>query len=247
MNCHIFGKNGRIGTRLRQGLDQIDCEHTSAPASAAIWLLAVPASAVPEILEQAQDRWVIDMSGYSKRAGIGHSGWDLENGLPTKRLIQNPGCIAASVILGLQKSGLAKLIHPLAPIQVTAICGKTLLHRSEDLSSPRRANRLWTHPHVDEIEAWLPDISISHFVPIIHPNQASGILTSITGQTEKHCTDRGQPVVLDQVIGTANVHWERIIHPDSNRFVLNVALDNLQYPVWHALQWLIRIKACSTV
>ena len=237
IKCHIFGHSGRIGSLLLERLQQLELSHTSNPKEASIWLLAVPASAVEEILQRAQDRWVIDLSGYSKRKGIGHNGWDLSILPITTRLIQNPGCIAASVLLGLQQSGLAKCLAPADSIQVTAVCGRSIAHRSEQLTSPRLAKRLWSHPHVQEIQHVFPNVSIGHFTPIIHSDQSDGIFTSVTGTASQDLFSCGENVQFSRVVGTPNVEWQLRVHPDKRRFVLNVALDNLHYPVWHAAQW----------
>ena len=93
---YVYGHRGRIGSIVVHYLRTFNLSITDEPLDALIWILAIPVRVVPEILSEQGERWVIDMSGYSKRYQIGGYG---EAGIDSShRVIQNVGCFASSVI-----------------------------------------------------------------------------------------------------------------------------------------------------
>ncbi len=238
---YIFGQTGRIG----QELVRLAHGHTlaTAPEDAAVWLLATPTPAAQAILARPDAPTVIDLSGALKRTGAGRYGLLTDSGLlldgapprPGDHL-GNPGCIAASVIVGLQRAGLTA-DRLAGPIHVSSVTGASTAHRSQQ-GTVRLANRLLRHPHVDEIQQALPGVRLASFAPVIVYTQPRGILTVISGTLSPAGQDAIQPLggrlELGSVLGTDRVDVR--LTREGDGFTLGVVVDNLTFPAANAVR-----------
>lgn len=209
---------------------------------ASVVIVSLPSDAVNEALlgSLLQGRSVIDMSGAAKRMGtaryglLSEGGRLLDGSLPPRGLCYgNPGCIAASVLVGLERAG---LVGELAgPVHVTAVGSASYAPPGQE-GEIRLARRLRSHPHVAELEAARPGLRIASFAPVIAYGTPRGLLSVISGPLAEPVTGTvGEPVPLDvkDVVGTAEVRFrlERV----EAAFTLAVALDNLTFPAANAI------------
>lgn len=229
---YLFGKSGRIGQVTSTYLNDLGCLASPSPANADVWILAIPQSAVPGILESKGARVVIDMSGYCKREKIGVYGNHTLH-KPNHQIIQNVGCFASSVIETFRQSQFP-VHHIVGGVHIVSVGGQSVTHRSET-QSVRVAKRTWDHPHVDEICTQILGLSIDSFVPIINCHQPHGITTIITGHLSQN-PDLSFPPPFDanEVFETPHFKWSGKWNPDTMAFQLSSCLDNLHFPAYNA-------------
>jgi N-acetyl-gamma-glutamylphosphate reductase len=237
----ILGASGRMGQELVRLADEAQLEMVPSANEASAVIVAIPSDAVTaELLASLRDgRSVIDMSGASKRLGIARYGLLLDHGrlldgtAPVRgACFGNPGCIAASVLVGLTRAGLADKLA--GPVHVTAIGSASYAPPDQD-GELRLARRLRAHPHVAEIEAAHPAIRIASFAPVIAYGTPRGLLTVISGELATSLTTPMEPIALDvkDVVGTAEMRYR--LEVNGAAFTLAVALDNLTFPAANAI------------
>lgn len=229
---YLFGKSGRIGCATWKYLNNLDCIESKTPQDADIWILAIPQTAVPDILNSRGTRAVIDMSGYCKHEKIGVYG-NIDSLSIDHNIIQNVGCFASSVIEAFRQSNFP--VHTIVGgIHIVSVGGQSVTHRSEK-QSVRIAKRTWNHPHTDEICTQIQGLSIDSFVPIINCHQPHGITTVITGRVSK-ILDISFPPSFDttDVSETPHFKWSGKWNQDTMCFQLFSCLDNLHFPALHA-------------
>jgi hypothetical protein len=209
---------------------------------ASVVIVAMPSDAVSEQMLDSllRRRSVIDMSGAAKRMGtacyglLTEQGRLLDGSLPRRGLCYgNPGCIAASVLVGLQRTGLVGCLG--GALHITAVGSASYAPPGQE-GELRLARRLRAHPHVAEVEAAQPELRIASFAPVVSYGTPHGLLTVISGSlAEPLAVTAGEPAPLDvkQVIGTAKV-LHRLEQAEA-AFTLAVALDNLTFPAANAL------------
>jgi hypothetical protein len=208
---------------------------------ASVVILSMPSDAVDAaLIDSLLPRTVIDMSGASKRLGTARYGLLTEEGrlldgsVPRPGVCYgNPGCIASSVLVGLQRAGLIGKLT--GALHVTAVGGASYAPPGQT-GELRLARRLRTHPHVAEIEAAVPGLRLASFAPVVAYGTPSGLLSLISGQLAgAHAPPHDKPAPLDvqDVVGTATVLHRLEVVDDT--FTLAVALDNLVFPAANAL------------
>lgn len=214
----------------------------STAGEASVVIVSMPSDAVDEELLDSllQGRSVIDMSGASKRRGtacyglLTEQGRLLDGSVPRRGLCYgNPGCIAASVLVGLQRAGLVGQLD--GSLHITAVGSASYAPPGQE-GELRLARRLRSHPHVAEIETAQPGLRIASFAPVVSYGTPHGLLTVISGQlAEPGAVTSGEPVPLDvkDVVGTAKV-LHRLEQVDA-AFTLAVVLDNLTFPAANAI------------
>jgi N-acetyl-gamma-glutamylphosphate reductase len=239
MNVHIFGSTGRIGREIVRLNSQHTLVDDSARAEA--WVLAVPGSAADSIIDRADGRSVIDMSGALKRSGRGRYGLLqkeglLQDGSPPAPgdLLANPGCFAGSVIVGMRLANIATPGAVVGPMAVMAVGGATTAHRSQK-GGMRLAKRQLDHPHAQEIQAAMPGLELESFALMVAYAQPRGILTILSGalMSETQTVPGVDSLDVAEVVGTP-----RVLHRLTRvggRFTLGVALDNLSFPAANAV------------
>ena len=248
---HIVGRRGRIGAELDRLAQREGVVLTDDVDTADVVVLAVPSHAAARLLADGSiSGTVIDMSGALKAAGAGRygllsaSGRLLDGGQPRPgERLANPGCLAASVILGLQAVGLDRGAGLAGPLHICAVGGASMAARGQQ-GGVRLARRLHDHPHVQEIEAALPGVVIDSFAPVISYAQPRGILAVITGrlaagEQADRVSDQGvETLDVALVEETAEVRYRltlgRAVEP--RPFTLGVVLDNLSFPAANALR-----------
>ena len=226
-SVYIYGALGRIGQVLESYLNSENIPRVKNPRYADIIVLAVPRTAVPELLAKHPQQQILDMSGYCKYKSIGRYGI---TGWPEgATIVQNVGCFASSVIQAFKR----------APFDIRDITGGVHISMMGGASvgqiaqTPqiRLARRLWNHPHLKEIKYVFPDLNIAHFVISLNSYMPHGIWTCIMGVLPYSIAST-DPIYGQTVWGTPKVSWS--VHAEQQRFVLNVALDNLHFPAYHA-------------
>lgn len=231
-----------MGRVLQRLADEAGLVLVPTADEASVVIVSMPSDAVSAELLQTllQGRSVIDMSGASKRAGIARYGLLLDDGrlldgsIPARGLCYgNPGCIAASVLVGLQRAGLTDRLD--GPLHITAV-GSASYAPPDQEGKIRLARRLRTHPHVAEIEAARPGLRIASFAPVIVYDTPHGLLSVISGRLATPlASTAGEPVALDvkDVVGTATLRYRFDV--EGPEFTLAVALDNLTFPAANAI------------
>ena len=234
MKFYIYGKKGKIGEIVTHYCHLMEISLVDEPLQADCWFLAVPSSAVSHLLNQREHRGVIDLSGYCKRHNIGVYGVLDERLNRSSKIIQNPGCFASSVIEAFKRSGLDP--HQLdGSVSITSIGGASVAHRSEK-SGLRLSKRLWSHPHVKEIESVITGLEISHFTPVITHSQPHGICSLISGKLAQPIHIQSPPPFdLEEILGGSQVKWNWRVDASARRFLLSCVLDNLYFPAHHAV------------
>jgi N-acetyl-gamma-glutamylphosphate reductase len=213
---------------------------------ASVVIVSMPSDAVnaPLLESLLRGRSVIDMSGASKRMGtacyglLTEEGRLLDGSLPRRGLCYgNPGCIAASVLVGLERAGLVGRLG--GALHVTAVGSASYAPPGQE-GELRLARRLRSHPHVAEIEAARSGLRIASFAPVVSYGTPSGLLTVISGPLADAdpaaapvASSDAAPLDVKDVVGTAKVQHR--LEQVEAAFTLAVALDNLTFPAANAL------------
>jgi N-acetyl-gamma-glutamylphosphate reductase len=238
----ILGASGRMGRELVRLADEARLSVVASANDASVVIVAIPSDAVTEsvLASLGEGRSVIDMSGTSKRLGLARYGLLLDHGRLLDRAAPergacfgNPGCIAASVLVGLSRAGLLDKLA--GPLHVTAV-GSASYAPPDQQGEIRLARRLHAHPHVAEIEAAHPAIRIASFAPVIAYGTPRGLLTVISGELATSVATPTESVALDvkDVVGTAHVRYR--LEVNGNSFTLAMTLDNLTFPAANAIE-----------
>lgn len=241
----IAGHTGRLGSEVARLASQHGMALSDTLHDATAVAVALPRASAPALIEAAGERTVVDLSGHLKGqpgaryALLTSEGvlWDGSPPRPGDRLA-NPGCIASSVILGLHRTRILDVLE--GPLHITAVGGRSMAARGQE-GELRLARRLGkSHPHAAEIEA-ATGATVASFSPIVAYAQPRGIMSVISGRWSGPpggiALDAPRDLEVASVVGTPEVLTRLSSHGSS--FTLGVALDNLTFPAWNAVQVLL--------
>ncbi len=249
MSIYVAGASGRLGEEIVRRAAAAGLS-VAGEAEARVCLLALPR----EVVSRDRERWlgsaatVVDLSGAFKQEGRatygllrGGRAWHGQP-LTAGGKYANPGCMAACVILGLERSGV--LAADPSPLHITLVASRSAAHRSQS-GTLRLGRRAWDHPHVAEIEAALAGVELASFTPIVDFALERGVLAHISGSVTKDAALAGRTDELElaNVIDTPEHALALRLGPAPLRgpggrraFSLTCAIDNLTFPAQNAVE-----------